>query len=410
MRSCLYVGRLRHERTAPEPNAFTYPVYSFLLDLDELDESRRARALPAQPARPGRAARHATTSAAPGRAARRRRGVLRIAGRRRARRRASSSSPSSASSATSSTRSRSTGAAIATARSRCVVAEVHNTFGERHPYLLRARRGAGFRRTCPHVGRTRRFHVSPFMDLEGRYRFELDAEPGELLSRADRRGARRRAVLPGRARGAAGRARRALARARARRDGRSMTFQVSALIRWQALRLVGEARAVPPQAAVRARARLGGRMSGGRPDRVDRGRAARGRRRPPPDPIGPARAASLPDGVAPRRTARRAAAQAELEVLDWAFLRRLGALAAARARRGVPGGRVADARISWGCSSCSPTTTRRSRARARSRRSRACAASSRDRGCRTACAPPSRTCRRTTTCRTSSSRSGSTRR
>ena len=43
-------------------------------------------------------------------------------------------------SATSSTRCRCTGATTATATSRCVVAEVHNTYGERHCYLLRAER------------------------------------------------------------------------------------------------------------------------------------------------------------------------------------------------------------------------------------------------------------------------------
>ena len=55
------------------------------------------------------------------------------------------------------------------------------------------------------------FHVSPFMDLEGRYLFELDAEPGGLVSvRIDEeRGGD--SLLPGRARGAPGRARRTLA-------------------------------------------------------------------------------------------------------------------------------------------------------------------------------------------------------
>ncbi len=80
------------------------------------------------------------------------------------------------------------------------------------------------------------FHVSPFMDLSGRYLFELDAEPGELMSvRIDeeRGGARffqavlaaRRVELDGAS----------LARVLARRP--LMTFQVSALIRLQALRL-----------------------------------------------------------------------------------------------------------------------------------------------------------------------------
>jgi DUF1365 family protein len=52
-------------------------------------------------------------------------------------------------------------------RLRAVVAEVNNTFGERHCYLLDA----------PHYGRElladKCFHVSPFCRVEGRYRFRF---------------------------------------------------------------------------------------------------------------------------------------------------------------------------------------------------------------------------------------------
>ena len=55
-----------------------------------------------------------------------------------------------------------------------VIADVRNTFGERHCYLLeRARFGEP-------IEKEKCFHVSPFLDLTGRYRFEL-AEPGENL-------------------------------------------------------------------------------------------------------------------------------------------------------------------------------------------------------------------------------------
>jgi DUF1365 family protein len=57
---------------------------------------------------------------------------------------------------------------------RCVVAEVHNTHGERHCYLLEP----GER------GRTetdKAFYVSPFLTVDGRYRMSL-SEPGERLS------------------------------------------------------------------------------------------------------------------------------------------------------------------------------------------------------------------------------------
>ena len=57
---------------------------------------------------------------------------------------------------------------------RCVVAEVHNTYGERHCYLLepgeRGRADAG-----------KEFYVSPFLTVDGRYRMSVPA-PGERLS------------------------------------------------------------------------------------------------------------------------------------------------------------------------------------------------------------------------------------
>jgi DUF1365 family protein len=57
---------------------------------------------------------------------------------------------------------------------RCVVAEVHNTYGERHCYLLETD-GAG-RASVPKA-----FYVSPFNDVEGQYRMKLP-EPAERLS------------------------------------------------------------------------------------------------------------------------------------------------------------------------------------------------------------------------------------
>jgi DUF1365 family protein len=57
---------------------------------------------------------------------------------------------------------------------RCVIAEVHNTHGERHCYLLEP----GER------GRTetdKEFYVSPFLTVDGRYRMSF-SPPGERLS------------------------------------------------------------------------------------------------------------------------------------------------------------------------------------------------------------------------------------
>jgi len=57
---------------------------------------------------------------------------------------------------------------------RCVVAEVHNTYGERHCYLLEpGERG--------HAEAGKEFYVSPFLTVDGRYRMSVPA-PGERLS------------------------------------------------------------------------------------------------------------------------------------------------------------------------------------------------------------------------------------
>jgi DUF1365 family protein len=66
---------------------------------------------------------------------------------------------------------------------RAVVAEVNNTFGEKHCYVLDnaglASDGAPLPYEKEHH-KDKSFHVSPFLDLVGRYRFRL-TEPGERL-------------------------------------------------------------------------------------------------------------------------------------------------------------------------------------------------------------------------------------
>ncbi|MCC6469972.1 MAG: DUF1365 domain-containing protein [Alphaproteobacteria bacterium] len=59
-----------------------------------------------------------------------------------------------------------------------VLYEVHNTFGERHSYLMRVEPGAPepVRHRC-----AKRFHVSPFIAMEATYHFRL-RPPGERLS------------------------------------------------------------------------------------------------------------------------------------------------------------------------------------------------------------------------------------
>ncbi|HET7797517.1 MAG TPA: DUF1365 domain-containing protein, partial [Nevskia sp.] len=61
---------------------------------------------------------------------------------------------------------------------RAVIAEVRNTFGEKHCYLL-ASDGQPMPYQQPHE-KDKCFHVSPFFDLVGRYRFTLE-DPGERL-------------------------------------------------------------------------------------------------------------------------------------------------------------------------------------------------------------------------------------
>ena len=57
----------------------------------------------------------------------------------------------------------------------CMVAEVNNTFGERHLYVLEG--GEGFPLTREQA---KQFHVSPFNNMEGQYNFTF-SKPGEEL-------------------------------------------------------------------------------------------------------------------------------------------------------------------------------------------------------------------------------------
>lgn len=61
---------------------------------------------------------------------------------------------------------------------RAIIVEVRNTFGEKHCYLL-ASAGRPMAYDGPHE-KDKRFHVSPFMDLAGRYAFRFSA-PAETV-------------------------------------------------------------------------------------------------------------------------------------------------------------------------------------------------------------------------------------
>ncbi|CAM2947983.1 DUF1365 domain-containing protein [Prescottella defluvii] len=61
----------------------------------------------------------------------------------------------------------------AAGRPVCVIAEVHNTYGERHCYLLRPDSSGA-------ASATKEFYVSPFNDVDGEYRMSLPT-PGAAL-------------------------------------------------------------------------------------------------------------------------------------------------------------------------------------------------------------------------------------
>ncbi|MEU9043703.1 MULTISPECIES: DUF1365 domain-containing protein [unclassified Kitasatospora] len=111
----------------------------------------------------------------------------------------------------------------------CTVAEVHNTYGGRHRYLL----------SPDERGRAdvaKEFYVSPFFPVDGRYRMTLP-EPGERLAlsvRLEREGARPFTATVRGTRHPAGVTR--LLRAAARHP--LSTMAVSAHIRFQGIRLL----------------------------------------------------------------------------------------------------------------------------------------------------------------------------
>jgi DUF1365 family protein len=116
----------------------------------------------------------------------------------------------------------------ATGTLRCIVAEVRNTYGERHAYLLEPDTGG-------RAETDKRLYVSPFFDVSGRYqlRFRLDEDlVGTTI-------VLRRSGEPSFAASFHGRPRRATRRAVLAMSLRRplMPLRVSALIRLHGLRL-----------------------------------------------------------------------------------------------------------------------------------------------------------------------------
>lgn len=70
-----------------------------------------------------------------------------------------------------------------------VLAEVNNTFGEHHAYLLAHPQGAPITAGCLLTCR-KQLHVSPFCQVEGHYQFRLAEKPERMLMRIDYHDAR----------------------------------------------------------------------------------------------------------------------------------------------------------------------------------------------------------------------------
>ena len=174
MRSCLYEGQVVHERRTPLRNLFRYGVYMWLVDLDELDElDRRLWAF-------GSNRRGLTTIRSRDHLGDPRRSIRanldaylalhgidleggRVALLTNARVLGYVFNPLSV------FYCHGPGGEL-----RCVVAEVHNTHGERHCYILHpGERGR--------AETEKEFYVSPFLTVDGRYRMAF-ALPGERLA------------------------------------------------------------------------------------------------------------------------------------------------------------------------------------------------------------------------------------
>jgi DUF1365 family protein len=165
--AALYECRITHVRAAPVRNAFTYTTYQWLVDLDDLP--RIARWL--RPLAGFRAAdhlgdpQHSIRENVDGYLTRH--GIDLGGGR-----------------VTMLTHARVLGYAFnpltvywchdASGALQCVIAEVHNTYRQRHCYLLRT--DADGRAEV-----AKEFYVSPFYPVDGRYRMSLP-EPGKRLA------------------------------------------------------------------------------------------------------------------------------------------------------------------------------------------------------------------------------------
>lgn len=172
MKSALYVGTVMHARRAPRDNVFSYPVYMALLDLDELpvlDRGLRHFGWNRRAVTSFHDADHIDIRA-----------ILRDSG--------IDLGPDGSIQVLTNLRvlgyvfnpvsfwwCRRCDGSLA-----CIVAEVSNTFGERHPYVLLPADGTESRGRVV-FATDKRLHVSPFMPMDQSYTWWF-SEPGERLS------------------------------------------------------------------------------------------------------------------------------------------------------------------------------------------------------------------------------------
>lgn len=120
---------------------------------------------------------------------------------------------------------------------RAVLAEVSNTFGERHLYLCHRPDRGPIRRSDRLAGE-KLFHVSPFLPRSGRYLFRFDPGPGRFGAWVDWQSHDGMRSLGTSLTGAARPLTKAMVRRAALRDP-LQSQRVTALIHWQAARLFG---------------------------------------------------------------------------------------------------------------------------------------------------------------------------
>jgi len=115
-----------------------------------------------------------------------------------------------------------------------VIAEVHNTYGDRHCYICRPENGGPID-PGTWIEAEKRFHVSPFFQIEGRYRFRFALDPrrvGVWIDYEDGRGGGLHTALIGERRPLSDTE---LLRALIRRP--LGAAKVTAMIHWQAAKL-----------------------------------------------------------------------------------------------------------------------------------------------------------------------------